>query len=211
MRVSARLLPLVFLGVAALLWTGTTGTASASPPTPPAEATARAQLAALTVSAPHPMTGYSRKKFPHWHSVSGACNTRETVLKRDGTGVETNASCYPTAGRWYSVYDRAWFDAPADVSIDHVVALANAWRSGADRWTNAEREAFANDLDSAQLVVASVDSNTRKGDQSPDQWKPANTGHWCLYARGWIDVKHGWKLNITAAEKAALASMLDRC
>src|SRR4051794_16899221 len=79
--------------------------ASATPPGIPSEATARSELAALTVRADGSSSGYSRDKFPHWHIVSGTCDTRETVLKRDGSGVVTNSSCSATSGSWYSPYD----------------------------------------------------------------------------------------------------------
>ncbi|WP_243706485.1 hypothetical protein [Micromonospora sp. KC721] len=59
----------------------------------PVEATAQSQLNALTVRAEGSMSGYSRDKFPHWITISGTCNTREQVLKRDGTNVVVNSSC----------------------------------------------------------------------------------------------------------------------
>lgn len=201
------LVSVLILTISALFWSGQQ--ALAYPATPPGEATTRAHLAELTVAPARPMTGYSRTKFPHWHAVSGTCNTRETVLKRDGTGVTVNSACYPTAGRWYSVYDKKYFTDPSLVSIDHVVALANAWRSGADTWTTARREAFANDLSSQQLIAVGASINSSKGDQSPDQWMPPNTTNWCMYVRSWINVKYVWDLNITSAEKAALEDVLD--
>ena len=183
--------------------------ALAYPSAPPGPTATRAHLATLTVAPAHPMTGYSRTKFPHWHVVAGSCNTRETVLKRDGTGVTVDSACRPTAGRWYSVYDRKYFTEPSQVSIDHVVALANAWRSGADTWTTGRREAFANDLGSQQLIAVGAAINGVKGDQSPDQWMPPNTSNWCIYARSWINVKYVWDLNVTRAEKSALEDVLD--
>ena len=173
--------------------------------------TTRAHLAELTVAPARPMTGYSRSKFPHWSDVSGSCNTRETMLKRDGNNVVTNTLCYPTSGSWYSVYDRKRLYDPAAVSIDHVVALANAWRSGADSWTTTKREAFANDRSTQQLIAVSIPVNSAKGDQSPDQWKPPNTATWCIYARSWINVKYVWDLNVTSSERAALTGMLANC
>ena len=109
------------------------------------------------------MAGYSREEFPHWSTVSGACNTRDTVLERDGEGVRTDSSCAATSGSWFSPYDDAtWTDA-SDVDIDHVVPLAGAWRSGADDWTGPRREAFANDLDGPQLIAVTDNVNQSKG------------------------------------------------
>ena len=85
--------------------------ASATPPGIPSKATAQSQLKALAVAAQGSMSGYSRDLFPHWITISGSCNTRETVLKRDGTSVVTSSSCAATSGRWYSPYDGATWTA----------------------------------------------------------------------------------------------------
>jgi hypothetical protein len=100
--------------------------ALATPPGIPSKATAQTQLNALTVAAEGSTAGYSRHLFPHWITISGACNTRETVLKRDGNNVVTNSSCAATSGSWFSPYDGATRTAASDVDIDHVVPLAEA-------------------------------------------------------------------------------------
>jgi uncharacterized protein DUF1524 len=185
--------------------------ASATPPGIPSEATARSELAALTVRADGSSSGYSRDLFPHWHTVSGACNTRETVLKRDGSGVATDSSCAATSGSWYSPYDGATWTAASDVDIDHVVPLANAWRTGASGWTTARRESFANDLTNPQLIAVTDNVNQSKGDQSPATWKPSRTAYWCTYAKMWTHVKYRYSLTVNSSEKSALTTMLDRC
>ena len=78
--------------------------------------------------------------------MSGACNTRETVLGRDGSSVVVDSSCAAVSGTWYSPYDGVTEFAASDIDIDHVVALAEAWRSGASGWTTSRRESFANSL-----------------------------------------------------------------
>ncbi len=187
------------------------GSASATPPGIPSEATARSELAALTVKADGSTTGYSRDKFPHWHTVSGTCDTRETVLKRDGTSVVTNSSCSATSGSWYSPYDGATWTASGDVDIDHVVPLADAWRTGASGWTTARRESFANDLSNPQLIAVTDNVNQSKGDQTPATWKPPRTAYWCTYAKMWVHVKYRYTLTVNSSEKSALTTMLDRC
>ena len=185
--------------------------ASATPPGIPSEATARSELAVLTVRADGSSGGYSRDLFPHWHTVSGTCNTRETVLKRDGSGVVTNTSCAATSGSWYSPYDGATWTAASDVDIDHMVPLANAWRTGASGWTTARRESFANDLSNPQLIAVTDNVNQSKGDQSPATWKPPRTAYWCTYAKMWTHVKYRYSLSVNSSEKSALTTMLDRC
>src|SRR3954463_7369087 len=118
--------------------------AQAALPTPVSAATARSYLASLKVAAEN-RTGYDRDLFPHWITISGACDTRETVLKRDGSSVVTDSACAATSGRWFSPYDGATWTAASDVDIDHVVPLAEAWRSGASAWTTSKRQSYAND------------------------------------------------------------------
>lgn len=202
---------IVVLTASVAMLVGLSGTALAWPPDPPDVTESQQQLAALTVAPPLPMDGYSRDRFPHWSNQGDSCSTREVVLKRDGTDVEVGADCYPESGRWYSVFDQVWVEEPADITVDHMVPLANAWRSGAQLWDDDKREEFANDLDRGQLITASKSSNSGKGDKDPSEWKPPNTGWWCTYARHWIDVKYDWSLTITSAEKPALQEMLESC
>ena len=204
-RILAPLL-LVFV-LAGCVAVDTPGTPSASI----APSTSRQQLDALPVGAAQSMAGYSRARFPLWNDQGRGCSTREVVLKRDGTGVQANASCHPVAGRWLSPYDNVEVADVDQVDIDHMVPLANAWRSGAAKWTDATRSQFANDLIRPQLLAVSRASNRAKGDQDPSQWKPPNHAYWCQYAQRWIAVKAYWQLTATQAEKAALADMLGTC
>jgi hypothetical protein len=77
------------------------------------------------------MDGYNRAKFAHWITISGTCNPRETVLKRYGENVRTNAECQAVSGTWSSLYDGAAWTQCDDLDIDHMVPLPQAWRSGA--------------------------------------------------------------------------------
>ncbi|CAJ2506495.1 Uu.00g006250.m01.CDS01 [Anthostomella pinea] len=181
-----------------------------SPTGIPATASAKTQLAALTVKAYVDDGKYDRDLFPHWIE-SGGCSTRETVLKRDGTGVTVDSDCYPTAGTWKSPYDAASWTAASDVDIDHMVPLKNAWNSGANAWTTAKRQAYANDLVRPQLWAVTDNVNQSKGDDSPDAWKPPLASFYCTYAKSWVAVKSYYDLTITSAEKTALTSMLGTC
>jgi hypothetical protein len=187
------------------------GTANAIPPGIPSAEVARTELAALTVAPDGSMDGYDRDKFPHWHTVDGACNTREMVLRRDGDGVEVGDDCAPTTGSWTSPYDGDTWTQPSDVDIDHMVPLAAAWRSGASSWTTAQREKFANDLDSPQLWAVTDNVNQEKGDKTPESWKPPQESEWCQYARAFTHVKHTYELTVKATEQDALEEMLATC
>ncbi|MDX3646392.1 HNH endonuclease family protein [Streptomyces sp. MB09-02B] len=166
--------------------------------------------AALTV-ATEDRTGYNRDLFNHWITISGTCNTRETVLKRDGTNVVTDSACASTSGSWYSPYDGATWTLASDLDIDHLVPLAEAWDSGADSWSSATRQAFANDLTRPQLIAVTDNVNQAKGDQDPATWMPSRTAYRCTYVRAWVQVKYYYDLSVDSAEKSALTSYLSSC
>ncbi|GAB2600800.1 HNH endonuclease family protein [Kribbella endophytica] len=201
----------IFATAVATTWIVGAGTALAYPPDPPPASTAQTQLNSLTVKTEGSTSGYSRDLFPHWITVSGTCDTRDEVLKRDGTGVTVDAQCEPTAGRWYSVYDATYVEDDSAIDIDHIVPLAEAWKSGANGWTTAKRQQFANDRSIAQLIAVSASSNRSKGDRDPSEWKPTNASVHCIYAREWIWVKYTYGLSLQSAEKTALQGMLAAC
>ncbi|MDT0309605.1 HNH endonuclease family protein [Streptomyces sp. DSM 44917] len=185
------------------------GPAAAEPPGIPDPATARAELEALTTAEPGSMDGYSREEFPHWSEADG-CTTRQRVLARDGSDVQTGDDCQPDSGIWFSPYDGVTLTDDGETDIDHVVPLAEAWRSGAAGWTTEQREAFANDLDHPQLIAVSASSNRSKGDQDPAEWQPA-ADYLCTYAAMWVRSKYSWGLTVDDAERTALAEMLGTC
>ncbi|WP_030931916.1 HNH endonuclease family protein [Streptomyces sp. NRRL S-646] len=185
-------------------------TASAALPTPVSAATARTYLASLTV-ATEDRTGYDRDLFPTWITISGTCNTREYVIKRDGSNVVTNSACTATSGSWYSQYDGVTTTDPSTFDIDHLVPLAEAWDSGASDWTTAQRQAFANDVTRPQLIAVSASSNRSKSDQDPAEWVPTRSAYVCTYVRAWVQVKYYYDLSVDSAEKSALTSYLAGC
>lgn len=198
----------------AVVWalSPSSASATAQPPGIPSTSTAQSQLAALPVEAEDSMTGYSRDLFKHWITPSGTnCSTRESVLGRDGDNVSVGTDCYPTKGSWFSEYDGVTLRSPSDVDIDHVIPLAEAWRSGAQQWTATQRQNFANDLDGPQLIAVSASSNRSKGDQDPSTWMPTRTTYHCTYVRMWIGAKYRWGLSLQSSEKTALSNELATC
>jgi hypothetical protein len=174
-------------------------------------------LQELAVSEPGSMSGYSRESFKHWSRANDfgwdapqdSCDAREAALIRDGEGVEVDSGCKATSGSWYDPYTDQTFTAPSDIDTDHVVPLANAWRSGASSWTDEERERYANDPD----VLLSVEDNANqaKGDKGPEAWKPPNEEVWCSYAERWISIKDKYDLSVNPDEKTELEEMLNTC
>ncbi|MEV0490733.1 HNH endonuclease family protein [Streptomyces atratus] len=211
--VYARRIGVVVASAALAATTGllTAPTAQAAMPTPVSASTARTYLGQLKVSAEGSSTGYSRDLFPHWITQSGTCNTREVVLKRDGTNVTQDSACAAVSGSWYSEYDGATWTAASDLDIDHMVPLAEAWRSGASSWTTTQRQSFANDLTRPQLIAVTDNVNQSKGDQDPATWLPSRTAYRCTYVRAWVHVKYYYNLSVDSAEKSALQSVLGGC
>ncbi|CAE6460994.1 unnamed protein product [Rhizoctonia solani] len=180
-------------------------------PTPVNIATAKTYLSQLTVAAESNSPAYARDLFPTWDTISGTCDTRETVLKRDGTGVLTDSACTSTSGTWLSPYDGATWTAASDLDIDHIVPLKEAWVSGARTWTTARREAFANDVTRPQLLAVTDNVNQSKGDKDPAEWMPPLASYHCTYVRAWITVKYYYGLTVDSAEKTALSGYLSSC
>jgi len=210
LRVAAALLVLTAAAGCEVVPADEPGGSTTTTTTPKDAGDATTKLGALKVAKAGSMSGYSREKFPHWRDTGSNCDIRDSVLKRDGSKVKVSG-CNVVAGSWTSVYDGDKITDPSKVDIDHVVPLANAWRSGASKWTTDQRGDFANDLEDPQLVAVSASSNRSKGDQDPSTWKPELSGSWCEYAQDWITVKSKWKLTVTTAEKSALTDMLEKC
>ncbi|KAG8731391.1 hypothetical protein FRC11_004311 [Ceratobasidium sp. 423] len=185
-------------------------------PEPVDAATAKEYLAKLTVAGPVTKPPYDRTKFRHWITISGKCDTRETVLKRDSIiDVTVDAQCRPTVGSWISDYDGEVVTDPkltaSTLDIDNIVPLKEAWQAGAWNWTAERRKEFANDLIRPQLLAVSARSNRMKGDKDPSKWMPLNAAYHCTYIRAWIQIKHYYGLNVDETEKAALTEYINEC
>lgn len=157
-------------------------------------------------------TGYDRDLFPLWTDTDGdGCNTRYEVLIAEATTrPSVGSGCTLSGGRWYSYYDAAYWTLPADLDIDHMVPLAEAWDSGARNWTTTQRRSYANDLGDGRPLIAVTDNvNQAKGDQDPAQWMP--TYQKCRYVGEWVAVKLRWRLTVDTAEKNALTSLAAGC
>ena len=96
-----------------------------------------------------------------------------------------------------------------DVQIDHVVALSNAWQTGAFKLTLEKRTALANDPDNLLAVQGRL--NSQKGDGDAATWLPPLKSIRCAYVTKQIIVKAKYGLWVTAPEKAAMLSVLSKC
>jgi hypothetical protein len=156
--------------------------------------------------------GYDRERFLHWLDLDDdGCDTRREVLAaeslRPGSG-----RCGVDGGLWLSVYDDVTTTDPSTFDIDHVLALAEAWHSGANTWHELRRAAFANDLDDPRALIAvTASSNRQKGASDPAEWMPAAAGHHCQYLGDWVAMKFRWGLGVDPRERAAIAAGLGGC
>jgi hypothetical protein len=170
-------------------------------------------LSGLTI-APEQPAGYDRDLFKHWIDADrDGCDTRREVLIAESvTPVTVGSGCSLTGGKWFSPYDGVETTDASTFDIDHVVALKEAWDSGANTWTADRRQAFANDLDNAfSLIAVSASSNRSKGEQDPAEWLPSRTAYKCTYVNDWIRVKKAWNLAVDQAEYNALQRVLATC
>ena len=181
---------------------------------PVAAGTTAALLASITVENEY-TSGYVRELFPHWKDLDGdGCDTREEVLIRDS---QTKAQvdpfgCVVVAGDWLSPYDGARWSDKGNVDIDHVVALKEAWDSGAWAWTTSQRKLFANDLSDPRTLLAVTDSvNQSKSDKDPSNWLPPLASYHCTYISDWVAVKARWKLSMDQSEYGRVKKLVDTC
>ena len=153
--------------------------------------------------------GYDRAKFRLWVDADHDCrDTRDEVLAAES--LVRVSGCDIRRGKWRSYYDGAVTRSSSTFDIDHLVPLAEAWDSGARRWTAATRQRYANDLgDSRTLVAVSASANRSKSDQDPAEWMP-RLGK-CTYVRQWVAVKLRWSLKVNAAERRALLARASHC
>lgn len=199
---------------------------STTPAAPQAASAADAHqlLAQLDITRRRDVPGYERDLFgDRWADIDGnGCDQRDDVLLRDAvadtviTRVADGCEHDVIAGTWVDPYtgrtlvftdlkDSAQAQA---IQIDHVVPIAEAWRSGAHAWDEDRRVEFANTLDG--LLAVDGPTNAAKGDDDPAAWRPRQD-YQCAYATRWITTKHQWDLKVDRPEASALTDMLATC
>jgi hypothetical protein len=182
--------------------------------------TAVAVLETLAVKGRAPKTGYERSQFgPTWSDVDrNGCDTRNDILYRDLTSKTFKSgtqNCVVLTGVLIDPYSGEKISfvrgvgSSMDVQIDHVVALSNAWQTGAFKLSYDKRLAFANDP--MNLLAVKGRLNSQKGDGDAATWLPPRKDIRCAYVAQQIVVKAKYKLWVTPSEKAAMVALLDKC
>ncbi|SHL32691.1 Protein of unknown function [Pseudonocardia thermophila] len=180
---------------------------------------ARDALAALPVKGRAPRTGYSRDLFgAAWTDIDrNGCDQRNDILRRDLVGVVTmpgTRDCVVKSGILYDRYTGRTISfergpRSAEVQIDHIVALSDAWQKGAQQLSPEQRLSLANDP--LNLVAVDGPTNQGKGDSDAASWLPPNKVARCWYVARQIAVKQRYQLWVTTAERAAMEEVLATC
>ncbi|MGF7120246.1 HNH endonuclease family protein [Rhodococcus sp. TAF43] len=193
-------------------------------------------LAQVTVAPELPMAGYSREQFPHWdvnqpehgfgpeYAQYSRCTTRDVMMLRDAEGSvrldpKTCELSVGSDGGWrdeYGFLDRKtgelkpykWMTESSAVDAEHIVALAEAWRSGAATRDEDTRRRIANDA--INLAASDPSANRSKGDQDAANYLPPGKFR-CAYVDRYLQIKVKYGLAVDTAEQAALRTAVDDC
>ena len=176
-------------------------------------------LNTLPVKGRAPKTGYSRAQFGDaWSDIDhNGCDTRNDILNRDLTAKQHKNSrgCVVISGVLNDPYTGKIInfmrgkDTSEQVQIDHVVALSDAWQSGAQEISAQERLQLANDPEN--LLAVDGPANQQKSDSDAATWLPANASFRCSYVARQIRVKAKYHLWVKPAEKEAMINVLTPC
>jgi len=174
-----------------------------------------AKLETLDVKGRAPKTGYSRSQFGDGWREKDGCDTRNIILARDLDAIRVGDDCKLLSGTLHDPYTgmeikfKRGASTSADVQIDHVVALSNAWQTGAQLLDGSVREDLANDP--LNLLAADGKANQQKSDGDAATWLPSNKSFRCQYVTRQVEVKSKYSLWVTTAEKRAIARVLESC
>ncbi len=172
-------------------------------------------LETLAVKGRAPKTDYARTQFGDGWSSELGCDTRNVILNRDLTVTAADEKCRVTSGQLNDPYTGKVIaftrgeSTSDDVQIDHVVALSNAWQTGAQGLTREQRIQLANDP--LELLAVDGEANMQKSDGDAATWLPPNKAFRCQYVARQIAVKAKYQLWVTTAEKDAMVKVLAIC
>jgi hypothetical protein len=181
-----------------------------------AEALASVELEKLEIKEHQTVSDYARSEFGSGWSSWQSCDTRQKILARDLTDITYDEdNCTVLTGVLNDPYTGKTIEftrgtgTSTAIQIDHVVALSNAWRTGASYWDKAQRVALAND--DLELLAVDGPANNQKSDADVANWLPSNTGFQCQYVARQIAVKVKYVLWVTEDEYQAMKNVLNTC
>ena len=174
-------------------------------------------VSTLAVRQTKSTPGYNRDFF-QWNKFDedgDGCDTRNDILARDLDNVSKQDKCVVLSGTLDDPYTGDHIDfyrgqsTSSEVQIDHIVALSDAWNSGANHWDESELRTFGND--SYNLAAVEGTANIQKSDSSADEWLPSNAAAQCLYVATQVGVKERYALTVTQAEAQKMREVLSAC
>lgn len=169
-------------------------------------------LAALPVKGRAPKTDYSRSQFGNGWATTSGCDTRNIILNRDLVDPVIGDACAVLSGVLQDPYtgkEIRFIKGSSDIHIDHVVALSDAWQTGAQSISRDRRIQLANDP--LELLAVEGDANQQKSDSNAASWLPSNKAFRCQYVARQIAVKQKYGLWVIEAEKRAMLQVLSNC
>lgn len=208
----------VLIGAAVMLWLHPDLQQPVVSQTTPQSASLSPVLGALDtllVKGRAPKTNYSREQFGDGWDTKQGCDTRNIILHRDLEHAVVNDACEVMSGTLHDPYTGKTIaftqgsSTSAAVQIDHVVALGDAWQTGAQQLSPATREALANDP--LELLAVDGPTNQQKSDGDAATWLPPNKSFRCQYVARQVAVKQKYHLWVTLAEKEAIQRVLSTC
>ncbi len=173
-------------------------------------------LKKLPIKGRAPKTNYKREQFSNGWDSSGSCNVRDRILARDLKNVIYEPkTCEVKSGILNDPYTGKTIDfqrgqgTSTAVQIDHVVALGDAWQTGAQNLPYEERHKLANDP--LELLAVDGPANEEKSDGDAATWLPPYKAFLCQYVARQIAVKDKYSLWVTLTEYNAMVNILNKC
>lgn len=183
-------------------------------------------LSTLTVGTKSNVS--SDRKSHYWNKVEGKTGnytTRDLVLERDMNNVTFNSRGNVKSGTLMEPYTGKTIhfqrgqsnkteggsasNRDGGIQIDHVVAYAEAYRSGLDKLDFQQRDTYYNDPD--VLLASQAEANNVKKDGTIAEWEPSNQAFQCDYASLQIGIKAKYGLMVDQKEHDKLAQVLASC
>lgn len=183
-------------------------------------------LSTLTVGTKSNVS--SDRKSHQWNKVdekTGNYTTRDLVLERDMNdatftsrgNVKSGILLEPYTGKTIhfqrgtsnKTEGGSASNRDGGIQIDHVVAYAEAYRSGLDKLDFQQRDTYYNDPD--VLLASQAEANNVKKDGTIAEWEPSNQAFQCDYASLQIGIKAKYGLMVDQKEHDKLAQVLASC
>lgn len=161
-----------------------------------------------------PQKYYRKLFYDSWGIDEHGCSTREVILQRDlkntvlkGCKVQAGILNDPYTGK--TIEFKRGQETSDAVQIDHVVALSNAWATGAYGLDAETRYELSQDP--LNLLAVEGQANQEKSDGAADTWLPPNQAFRCQYVARQISIKYKYHLWVTPTEKFAMQKVLALC